>query len=246
MQEDQKQPVVVCVLSTSTPQLTWKPRSLEPFLTEFLCVCDTAPVTGRWADSLFSSSGPPSPLLYDLLLPLTTHRRRPFFLPLLGGVGARFDQPFLLLCPQGRIEIAARMQQPMRSRACRLRSGLCVTFILVSINIFWNAAVPSRTKNLKTSLAAVDVRTPAASFPRFWPSPWLGSLSLRPAPPPPQSEIAIVMVDTRDLLTVPRDRKGPGDDAFWYGHIVTAANRAYACRVCSMQQTRHEFSNACC
>lgn len=110
----------------------------------------------------------------------------------------------------------------MGQRLLDLRVGLSVILIWVAINIVLNSAVSSQASP-SFSDAVADFRS---HFPPF---PLPRSQSIMPL-----SDIAIVMVDTRDLLTVLRDdawdRNGPGD-AFWYGYITTAANREYACHV---------------
>jgi hypothetical protein len=48
------------------------------------------------------------------------------------------------------------------------------------------------------------------------------------------SEVAIVMVDTRDILAVPEYAwyEEGKLDPFWYGLLTAAANHEYACKVC--------------
>lgn len=51
-------------------------------------------------------------------------------------------------------------------------------------------------------------------------------------PPPRQSEVAIVMADTRDVLAVPEYKwyEEGKLDPFWYGVVTAAMNQEYACR----------------
>ncbi len=59
---------------------------------------------------------------------------------------------------------------------------------------------------------------------------WAPSAGARPVG---RSEVAIVMVDTRDVLAVPEyaSYEEGKVDAFWYGHLTASMNQQYACKV---------------